>query len=66
MQIHAFLEGVSRLLSLRNGHLKRFSFIQVIFNPKPKWVQNFYRNKKAYSSEFQKGGAGEGIRTPIY
>ena len=36
MQINAFLEGVSRLLSLRNGHLKRFSFIQVNFNPPPK------------------------------
>jgi hypothetical protein len=33
--------------------------------PEPKWVETFTA-KRAYSSEFQKGGAVEGIRTPIY
>jgi len=35
--------------------------VQVSWVLIPKWVQNLYRNKKAYSSEFQKGGAQEKI-----
>jgi hypothetical protein len=44
----AFFTGVLRLLSLSDGHLKRFSFIQVNFNPKPKTSRVLIYRQKCF------------------
>jgi hypothetical protein len=45
-QILAFFTGFLHLLSLRDGHLKRFSFIHANFDPKPKTTRVLLTQKR--------------------